>query len=148
MAIEIERKYLVNDNSYKSLSFKKIEIKQGYLNRSPERTVRIRIVDDKGYLTVKGKNKGEKRQEFEYEIPYTDACEILKLAEPGIVEKTRYLVNYRSLIWEIDEFKGPLNGIVIAEVELPEEGWRFVKPPFIGEDITGEPKFYNSNLSK
>lgn len=147
MAFEIEHKYLVKDDRYKELAFKKVKIRQGYLNRSPDRTVRIRTVDDKGYLTVKGRNTGDKRLEFEYEIPYKDALHILQLAEPGIVMKTRYLVKYDSLIWEVDEFHGSLEGVVIAEVELPESRHDYEKPEFIGEEITGDPKYYNSNLS-
>ena len=148
MSVEIEHKYLVKDDSYKGEAFKKLNIKQGYLNRSPERTVRIRIIDDKGYITIKGKNKGDFRHEFEYEIPYTDAIQIFKMAESGKIEKTRYLVNYRGLVWEVDEFHGDLNGVVVAEVELPDSNWKYQKPSFIGQDITGDPKYYNSNLSK
>lgn len=147
MAIEIEHKYLVINDSYKEMAFEKLHIFQGYLNRSPERTVRIRIVNDKGFLTVKGKNKGEFRHEFEYEIPIEDARQILKMAEPGIVEKIRYLVKYRGLLWEVDEFHGDLNGVKVAEVELPDLNWKYQKPNFIGQDITGNPKYYNSNLS-
>lgn len=146
MAIEIEHKYLVDNDSYKEMAFKKSEIRQGYLNRSPERTVRIRTVDNKGYLTVKGKNKGDKRLEFEYEIPYSDALHIFQLAEPGIVFKTRYYVKYGSLIWEVDEFHGKLTGVVVAEVEIPESGIDYPKPPFAGADITGKPEYYNSNI--
>ena len=102
MATEIEHKYLVINDDYKNLAFKKVKIRQGYLNRSPDRTVRIRTVDEKGYLTIKGRNKGDSRLEFEYEIPYSDALHIFQLAEPGIVTKTRYLVKYDSLIWEVD----------------------------------------------
>ena len=128
------------------MAFKILKIKQGYLNRSPDRTVRVRTIDDRGYLTVKGRNQGDKRLEFEYEIPYSDAIHILQLAEPGIVIKNRYLVKYDSLIWEVDEFQGQLTGVVVAEVELPEQDTDYVKPPFAGENITGNPKYYNSNL--
>ena len=146
MAIEIEHKYLVTDDSYKKMAKKILNIRQGYLNRSPDRTVRVRTVNDKGFLTVKGRNTGDHRLEFEYEVPYKEACQMLELAEPGIVEKTRYLVDYRSLTWEVDEFHGSLSGVVVAEVELPEKGWTYKKPPFIGTDITGDPRYYNSNL--
>lgn len=146
MAIEIEHKYLVVNDSYKNMATGKISIQQGYLNRSPDRTVRIRTMDEKGFLTVKGRNKGDFRLEFEYEIPIEDARQILSLAEPGIVEKTRYFVPFDGLIWEVDEFHGSLSGVVIAEVELPESSHDYSKPSFIGKDITGDPTFYNSNL--
>lgn len=146
MAYEIEHKYLVVNDSYKALATGKLEIKQGYLNRDPDRTVRIRTMGKKGFLTVKSRNHGAKRLEFEYEIPVNDAREILKLAEQGIVEKTRYLVPFNGLLWEVDEFHGSLNGVVVAEVELPDPEHCYEKPPFIGAEITGDPAYYNSNL--
>lgn len=146
MAFEIEHKYLVINDSYKSMAVGKLEIRQGYLNRNPDRTVRIRKIESRGFLTVKGKNHGDHRLEFEYEIPGNEAEEILNLAEPGIVEKTRYLIPFDNLLWEVDEFHGSLNGVVVAEVELPSKDIIYNKPPFIGEDITGNPAFYNSNL--
>ena len=146
MGIEIEHKYLVVNDSYKSMATDKFEIRQGYLNRNPDRTVRIRTVGNRGYLTVKGRNRGEKRLEFEYEISENDAEKIMNMAEPGIVSKTRYLVPFDGLVWEVDEFHGNLNGVVVAEVELPEVGISYNKPSFIGDDITGNPRFYNSNL--
>ena len=146
MAVEIEHKYLVCEDSYKEMAVGKVEICQGYLNRNPDRTVRIRTVGNKGYLTVKGRNAGDFRLEFEYEIPLSDAEEILKLAEPGMVQKTRWMVPYEGLLWEVDEFHGALQGVVVAEVELPEKGISYSKPEFIGKDITGNPTYYNSNM--
>lgn len=146
MAIEIEHKYLVINDSYKSMATGKVNIKQGYLNRNPDRTVRIRTLGNKGFLTVKGRNSGDVRLEFEYEIPWRDAEEILKLAEPGLIEKTRYIVPYEGLLWEVDEFHGNLKGVIVAEVELPDNGKEYKKPPFVGTDITGDPAYYNSNL--
>lgn len=146
MAFEIEHKFLVINDSYKGMATGKLEIKQGYLNRNPDRTVRIRTIGNKGFLTVKSRNHGAKRLEFEYEIPGHDAEEILHLAEPGIVEKTRYLVPFKGLLWEVDEFHGSLQGVIIAEAELPDTNHEYEKPPFIGADITGDPAFYNSNL--
>ncbi|MCH5225191.1 MAG: CYTH domain-containing protein [Muribaculaceae bacterium] len=146
MAFEIEHKYLVVNDTYKEMATGQVEIRQGYLNRNPDRTVRVRTLGTKGFLTVKSRNHGEKRLEFEYEIPYHDAEEILKLAEPGVVEKTRYIVPFEGLIWEVDEFHGSLEGVTVAEVELPDTGHIYKKPPFIGEDITGDPNYYNSNL--
>lgn len=147
MAYEIEHKYLVINDSYKEMATGKIDIRQGYLNRDPDRTVRVRTMGENGFLTVKSRNHGAKRLEFEYEIPGEDAREILKLAEPGIVEKTRYLVPFEGAIWEVDEFHGSLAGVVVAEVELPDCDCCYSKPPFIGEDITGNPRYYNSVLS-
>ena len=146
MGVEIEHKYLVINDSYRQLATGKIEIKQGYLSRNPDRIVRIRTMGDKGFLTVKGRNKGDFRLEFEYEIPEADAKDIISLAEPGIVEKTRYIIPYDELIWEVDEFHGSLTGVIVAEVELPEQGLTYVKPPFIGKEITGDPNYYNSNM--
>lgn len=146
MAYEIEHKYLVINDSFKDMATGKVDIKQGYLNRNPDRTVRIRTIGEKGFLTVKSRNHGAKRLEFEYEIPFRDAREILKLAEPGIVEKTRYIVPFGNLIWEVDEFHGSQKGVIVAEVEIPEDEITYEKPSFIGEDITGNPAYYNSNL--
>lgn len=146
MAFEIEHKYLVINPLYKEMATGKVEINQGYLNRNPDRTVRVRTVGTKGFLTVKSRNHGSKRLEFEYEIPFNDAEEILKLSEPGIVKKTRYMVPFEGLLWEVDEFHGSLEGVVVAEVELPEHDHEYIKPPFVGEDITGDPSYYNSNL--
>lgn len=147
MPYEIEHKYLVINDSYKSMATDKVDIRQGYLNRNPDRTVRIRTFGDKGFLTVKSRNHGAKRLEFEYEIPVEDAREILKLAEPGIVEKTRYFIPFDRLIWEVDEFHGSLNGVTVAEVEIPDTDITYEKPPFIGADITGDPSYYNSQMS-
>ncbi len=146
MAIEIEHKYLVNDDSYKAMASEHYTIRQGYLNRLPERTVRVRTIDDRGFLTVKGKNKGEARHEYEYEIPFQDAEEMLGLCEPGIIDKTRYKVRYDNLIWEVDEYHGAREGLVIAEVEIPVSGFSYAKPSFVGKDVTGNPAYYNSQL--
>ena len=146
MAYEIEHKYLVVNDSFREMATGKVEIRQGYLNRNPDRTVRVRTMGTKGFLTVKSRNHGAKRLEFEYEIPGHDAEEILKLAEPGLVEKTRWIVPYEGLIWEVDEFHGSQKGVIVAEVEIPDDGVNYKKPPFIGQDITGDPAYYNSNM--
>ena len=146
MAFEIEHKYLVINDLFKTMATGKVDVRQGYLNRNPDRTVRVRTMGTNGFLTVKSRNHGAKRLEFEYEIPYKDAQEILKLAEAGIVEKTRYFVPFGGLIWEVDEFHGSQSGVVVAEVEIPDDGITYEKPPFIGEDITGDPAYYNSNM--
>ena len=134
MGVEIEKKYLVKNDSYHGLAYKSSRIAQGYLNRDPERTVRVRIKDDKGFLTVKGKNRGIERLEFEYEIPLADA------------EKVRYYVKHDGFVWEVDEFKGELAPLVVAEIELPSCETSFSLPPFIGKEVTGDPRYYNSQL--
>lgn len=146
MGLEKERKFLVTEDSYKQFAFKSIEIKQGYLNREPERTVRVRTCNDKGYITVKGKNEGILRLEFEYEIPFRDAEAILGLCKTPIIEKTRYLIKNGDYTWEIDEFHGSKEGLTVAEIELPSIDAIFDKPYFIGEEVTGDVRYYNSNL--
>ncbi|MBD5348467.1 MAG: CYTH domain-containing protein [Bacteroides sp.] len=146
MAVEIEKKFLVNSHEYRNMASACHTIVQGYLSKEPERTVRIRIIDDKGFITVKGKTIGCKRLEFEYEIPLDDAKDMLKLCLSPILEKKRYIVNYCGYKWEIDEFEGYLAPLVIAEVELPDESLPLQLPAFIGEEVTGNPKYYNSNL--
>lgn len=146
MGVEIERKFLVKDDSFKAESKCRSRIIQGYLCREPERTVRVRILDDKGFLTVKGKNKGCVRKEFEYEIPKVDAAEMLNLCSGKILDKTRYLVDHKGFTWEIDEFHNLDKDLVVAEIELPDAETKFEIPAFIGEEVTGNPKYYNSML--
>lgn len=146
MALEIEKKYLVVNEGYKSMARDIIEIKQGYLSRVPERTVRVRLWNNRGFITVKGKNSGAVRKEFEFEIPYSDALEMLELADGSVIEKTRYIVPYNGDTWEIDEFHGRREGLKLAEIEIPATDYKFDLPPFIGEDVTGNPEYYNSNL--
>lgn len=146
MAFEIEHKYLVTNDNYKNLATSKFHIYQGYLSREPERTVRVRIKTDRAYITVKGKNEGTKRLEFEYEIPKEDALKMLELCQQPILEKVRYNVPYKGKLWEVDEFLGSKKGLILAEIELTTEGESYVKPDFIGENVTGNPKYYNSNL--
>ncbi len=146
MALEIERKFIVNDDSFRQIAYKSISIRQGYLSRIPERTIRVRTIDDKGFLTIKGKNIGIIRNEFEYEIPLADALEILTMCVPPILEKTRYLIKYDNLTWEVDEFHGARQGLIMAEVELSTKDTEITLPPFIGKEVTGNPEYYNSNL--
>lgn len=115
MALEIERKFIVNDDSFRQIAYKSISIRQGYLSRIPERTIRVRTIDDKGFLTIKGKNIGIVRNEFEYEIPLADALEILTMCVPPILEKTRYLIKYDNLTWEVDEFHGARQGLIMQK---------------------------------
>lgn len=147
--IEIERKFLVVSDAYKSEAFKKIKIIQGFLNTDPERTVRVRIKGDKGFLTIKGKssNDGLERFEWEMEISKTDAEILLKLCEPGVIDKMRYEIKVENHIFEVDEFFEDNQGLVIAEVELKSEDETFKRPNWLGKEITGTIKYYNSQLS-
>lgn len=148
MALEIERKFLIEDDSFKTLSTKQIEISQGYLSQDKERTVRVRIAGERAFITVKGENKGATRLEFEYEIPLDDARAMMSLCLPGVIEKTRYIVPREELKWEVDVFHGALEGLILAEVELPHEHFKVDLPDFIGAEVTGDPRYYNSNLVK
>ena len=121
-------------------------IKQGFLSRVPERVVRVRVRGDKGYITIKGVGKGASHPEFEYEVPLEDAMEMMALCEPPIIEKTRYIVMHEGNRWEVDEFHGDLQGLVIAELEVPSEDYSYSLPPFVGEEVTGDPRYYNSQL--
>lgn len=145
MAYEIEHKYLVKDNGYKALASNRSHILQGYLNRDPERTVRVRLRDEKGYITVKGRTEGDRRLEFEYEIPAGDARELLRLCAGPVLDKWRYLVPYEGHVWEVDEFT---QGLVTAEIELPSSETAYSVPPFCGLNVTGDPRYYNSNIDK
>ena len=146
---ETERKFLVV-GEFKSLSYNATRIQQGYIASNNGRTVRVRIRGDKGYLTIKGPSglKGITRYEFDTEIPLDDARELMEICEPGIIDKTRYLVKSPDgrHIWEIDEFYGDNEGLVLAEVELSHESEEFQKPDFIGREVTGDKRFYNSHM--
>ena len=148
MNVEIEHKYLVVDASYKDLALSKHYIKQGYLSRTPERTIRVRIYDDLGFVTIKSKNVGDTRREFEYEIPKSDAEQLIAMCEKPVIEKNRYLVSYVDHTWEVDEFLGDLSGITIAEIELKNSTENYAKPSFVGENVTGKLEYYNSNIHK
>lgn len=146
MGLEIEHKYLVKDNSFRALAIRQINISQGYLCREKERTIRVRLADNKGYLTVKGVTKGAARKEFEVEISADDAREMLEMCEGNIIEKTRYIVPFEGFEWEIDCFHGKNENLIVAEIEIPEENCVYPIPPFIGENVTGKKRYYNSNL--
>lgn len=148
MAKEIERKFLVKDNSFTMLTSEKRHIRQAYLSVSPESTVRIRVCDDRAWITVKGKNSGAVRDEWEYPIPENDAEEMaLRLTGGWAIDKTRHIVMYRGFRWEVDVFHGRHEGLIVAEVELPDETIEPPLPPFIGKEVTGNPAYYNSVLS-
>lgn len=150
MAQEIERKFLVNGDAYKEEAAARTRIIQGYLSSVPERTVRVRIRDGKGYITIKGvaNASGASRYEWEKEIPLPEAEELLDLCEPGVIDKTRYEVELGAFTFEVDEFYGENRGLVIAEVELSGENDRFEKPQWLGKEVTGEARYYNSSLVK
>lgn len=146
MGVEIERKFLVTSQEWRDLA-DGIDYRQGYLSTVKERTVRVRTIGDKGYLTVKGISVGPVRAEFEYEIPRKDADQMLDyLCERPIVFKTRYTVPYRGHIWEVDDFHLENAGLVMAEVELSDPDEYFEIPPWIGDEVTGDPKYFNANL--
>ena len=148
MAIEIERKYLI-DLEKIGLLENGNKIKQGYITTNKDAVVRVRVKNDKGYLTIKGSNIGVSRLEFEYEIPLLEANEMLdKLCQKPIIDKIRYIINYEKHIWEVDVFYGDNEGLVIAEVELEDENEYINLPLWIKEEVTGDIKYYNSNLMK
>lgn len=149
MAQEIERKFLVTGD-YKSQAYAQSRIVQGYISSARGRTVRVRIRDAKGYLTIKGESNasGTSRYEWEKEIPRNEAEDLMKLCEPGVIDKTRYLVRSGNHIFEVDEFYGENAGLVVAEVELVSENEPFEKPGFIGQEVTGDVRYYNSQLMK
>lgn len=148
--IEIERKFLVASENFKEEAATKTRIVQGFLNTHPERTVRVRIKGEKAFITVKGKTgiSGTTRSEWETEIPVADAEHLLTLCEKGIIEKIRYEVKAGSHLFEVDEFLGENKGLVIAEIELKQENEPFEKPVWLGKEVTGKIKYYNSQLSR
>ena len=147
---EIERKFLVVNDSFKKDAFKKEKIIQGFLSSVPERTVRVRLTDLKGFLTVKGLGNatGTTRFEWEKEISDREAQALLKLCEPGVIEKTRYYVKESNHLFEIDQFELENEGLVVAEIELQSEDESFVKPVWLGQEVTGDVKYYNASLIK
>jgi len=146
MPREIERKYRVKGNGWRDHGAG-VPYRQGYLSTVAERTVRVRLIRDKGWLTIKGITVGATRAEYEYEIPSDEASEMLdNLCERPLIEKTRYRVEHQGLIWEVDEFDGDNAGLIIAEVELEEEDQAIVLPDWVGEEVTGDARFFNANL--
>lgn len=149
MAQEIERKFLVK-GEFKPFSQKQTRITQGYLSSAPERTVRVRIKGEKGFITIKGigSASGASRYEWEKEIPVAEVEELLKICEPGVIDKTRYLVNAGKHTFEVDEFYGENQGLVVAEVELGSEDESFERPGWLGDEVTGDVRYFNSMLMK
>ncbi len=146
MGKEIEKKFLITGDEWRELA-EGVPYRQGYLSTVKERTVRVRTIGKAGYLTIKGLTVGATRLEYEYEISVSDSNEMLdELCEKPIIEKNRYKVEFAGLIWEIDEFFGENEGLVYAEVELTSEDQEIKKPDWIGNEVTGDPRFFNSNL--
>lgn len=147
MGTEIERKFLVRDPSVVE-GLQGTRIAQGYLAHAPEATVRVRIRDDQAFLTVKGLTHGVRRSEFEYPVPVEDAREMLELCPAGRIEKTRYELPIGAHVWEIDVFHGDNDGLVLAEVELQDESEKPELPPWLGREVSGDARYFNSNLSQ
>ncbi|MFC3115932.1 CYTH domain-containing protein [Cellvibrio fontiphilus] len=144
MAVEIERKFLVTGDAWRSAS--PTYFSQGYLNSDKARTVRVRIAGTAAFLTVKGLSKGASRAEFEYPIPLADARQLLELCEQPLIEKYRHEIHYAGFLWEVDEFLGENHGLVVAEIELPTEYTEFAKPDWLGTEVTGDVRYFNSSL--
>jgi adenylate cyclase len=148
--IEIERKFLVTSEDFKKEAFAQNRIAQGYLSSVPERTVRVRIKGDKGFLTIKGvsNESGMSRFEWEKEIPIDEAQKLLTLCEKGVIDKTRFEVKIGHHTFEVDEFYGDNQGLIVAEIELNSENENFERPKWLGKEVTNDSRYYNSNLSK
>jgi adenylate cyclase len=146
MPLEIERKFLVTGDDWRRAEGE--YLCQGYLSRDPNRTVRVRIAGDYAWLTIKGLNTGATRSEFEYDIPKSDAQQLLELCEKNCIEKIRRVINHRKHTWEVDEFLGANAGLIIAEIELESEDEAFDPPDWLGAEVTLDPRYYNANLSQ
>jgi CYTH domain-containing protein len=145
MSLEIERKFLLEGEGWRGLAPGQL-YRQGYLSTVAERTVRVRIAGEKAMLTIKGKTVGVSRLELEYPIPLADAEHLLAICEQPLIEKTRYRIKHAEMIWEVDEFFGSNKGLLLAEIELSSEDQPFESPPWIGQEISGDPRYYNANL--
>lgn len=146
MALEIERKFLVVDQSFKGAATSVVDMRQGYLSRDADAVVRVRIAGDRAFLTVKTRNRGCVRNEFEYEVPVADADAMLSACRGLVIEKTRYVVPFGGFCWEVDVFHGSLDGVIVAEIEIPEADTQFPLPQFVGEEVTEKSEYYNSNI--
>lgn len=148
MAVEIERKFRITDVDFLARRAGE-RLTQGYLSHDPRATVRLRVQGDNAWLTIKGKTHGASRSEFEYPIPTADAHAMLdEMCPEGVIDKTRYRIKVGEHVWEVDEFHGDNQGLVVAEVELDSEDQPFERPPWLGEEVTGDPRYYNSALSR
>ncbi|TLD71833.1 CYTH domain-containing protein [Phragmitibacter flavus] len=147
MPVEIERKFLVASDAWREGASGTM-MKQGYLARDPDRTVRIRIAGENAFVTIKGRRSGLARDEFEYAIPLSDAEELLRLCLPPLIEKTRFIVLHAGNRWEVDEFYGDNAGLIVAELELPSEDAAFEKPSWLGAEVSDDPRYFNSRLAQ
>ena len=147
MAQEIERKFRVANDDWRAMASSSSSLKQGYLSSSAEATVRVRLEDNLGTLTIKSKTKGITRNEFEYAIPAQEAKELLMLCKGPLIEKIRYRIPQENHTWEIDVFEGDNDGLIIAEIELTSDEDYFAKPQWLGEEVSGDSRYYNSNLA-
>ena len=147
MAQEIERKFRVANDDWRAMASSSSSLKQGYLSSSAEATVRVRLEDNLGTLTIKSKTKGITRNEFEYAIPAQEAEELLIICSGPLIEKTRYRIPQENNTWEIDVFEGDNAGLIIAEIELTSDEDYFAKPQWLGEEVSGDSRYYNSNLA-
>lgn len=148
MAVEIERKFLV-DGEFRHIAESSVRVVQGYLSSVPERTVRVRVYGDRGFITIKGigSSSGMSRFEWEKEISCEEAMSLLEICEAGVIDKTRHIVRVGDHVYEVDEFHGANEGLVVAEIELSSEDESFVRPDWLGREVTGDSRYYNSMLS-
>jgi adenylate cyclase len=147
MAVEIERKFLLTNDSWREIAEKGTRMSQGYLSRQRGRTVRVRVAGEQAWLTIKGESQGISRAEFEYAIPVAEAEQLLELCEPSVIDKTRYAVPFGGHVWEVDVFHGENEGLFVAEIELADENESFEKPTWVGEDVSEDRRYANSVLS-
>ena len=147
MGKEIEHKYIVTGKEFIDMATESHNIKQGYLCKDKERTIRIRIMDTTAFVTIKGETHGDTRAEYEYPLPLDDAMSMMdSLCINPIIEKTRYIVPFKGNNWEVDMFKGFLDGLILAEIEIPSSEYKYDIPPFVGKNVTNDARYYNSNL--
>ncbi|WP_346765512.1 CYTH domain-containing protein [Thioalkalivibrio sp. XN8] len=147
MGVEIERKFLVTGDGWQAGAAGR-RLRQGYLSFDPERTVRVRVTGDRAWLNIKGRTEGIRRLEFEYGIPVDDAVQLLALCQGAVIDKTRYEVRWDGRTWEVDEFHGENAGLVVAELELRDEHEDFTRPPWLGLEVSGDPRYYNAALAR
>ncbi|HOT13536.1 MAG TPA: CYTH domain-containing protein [Bacteroidales bacterium] len=147
--MEIERKFIVDIENWQNIAKGKGErIIQGYLYSSIDKTIRVRVMGDNGFITIKGKTVNISREEYEYPIPANEAAEIINKLADGVIEKKRYTITYKSKTWEVDEFLGDNEGLIVAEIELDSEGEQFELPQWVGKEVSDDARYYNSNLLK
>lgn len=148
MGVEIERKFLVEGDSWKASADEGLVCRQGYLHATEDKTIRVRVIGAKAYLTIKGATTGITRSEFEYEIPVVDANEMLALCGDAVVEKKRYFITHGGMVWELDIFSGANEGLILAEIELESEDQPFDLPDWVGKEVSNDPRYYNAYLAQ